>query len=162
MKRSKRQFFALAPFLLLMSTLNASDLREDFPILQQRVHGKPLVYLDSAATSQKPESVIAAFDTYYRTTNANIHRGIYALAEQATEQYENARKRVQKFINAKSWREIIWTRNATEALNLVAYSWGRSNINAGDEIVISLLEHHSNIVPWQLLAQEKQATLKHI
>lgn len=149
-------------FLFLMSTLNASDLREDFPILQQLVHGKPLVYLDSAATSQKPESVIAAFDTYYRTTNANIHRGIYTLAEQATEQYENARKRVQKFINAKSWREIIWTRNATEALNLVAYSWGRSNINAGDEIVISLLDHHSNIVPWQLLAHEKNATLKHI
>lgn len=145
-----------------MSKLNASDLREDFPILQQLVHGKPLVYLDSAATSQKPESVIAAFDTYYRTTNANIHRGIYSLAEQATEQYENARKRVQKFIHAKSWREIIWTRNATEALNLVAYSWGRANIKAGDEIVISLLEHHSNIVPWQLLAREKNATLKHI
>lgn len=145
-----------------MSKLNASDLREDFPILQQLVHGKPLVYLDSAATSQKPESVIAAFDAYYRTTNANIHRGIYTLAEQATEQYENARKRVQKFINAKSWREIVWTRNATEALNLVAYSWGRANVHAGDEIVISLLEHHSNIVPWQLLAQEKKATLKHI
>lgn len=145
-----------------MSKLNASDLREDFPILQQLVHGKPLVYLDSAATSQKPESVIATFDAYYRTTNANIHRGIYTLAEQATEQYENARKRVQKFINAKSWREIVWTRNATEALNLVAYSWGRANVHAGDEIVISLLEHHSNIVPWQLLAQEKKATLKHI
>jgi cysteine desulfurase / selenocysteine lyase len=145
-----------------MSTLNASALREDFPILQQTVHGKPLVYLDSAATSQKPESVINALDTYYRTTNANIHRGLYSLAEQSTEQYENARKKVQKFINAKSWREIIWTRNATEALNLVAYSWGRANISAGDEIVISLLEHHSNIVPWQLLAHEKNATLKHI
>lgn len=145
-----------------MSRLNASALREDFPILQQMVHGKPLIYLDSAATSQKPDAVIDALDTYYRTTNANIHRGIYQLAEQATEQYENARKKVQKFINAKSWREIIWTRNATEALNLVAYSWGRQNIRAGDEIVISLLEHHSNIVPWQLLAQEKGATLKHL
>ena len=145
-----------------MSMLNVSALREDFPILQQFVHGKPLVYLDSAATSQKPESVIRALDTYYRTTNANIHRGIYQLAEQATEQYEAARKKVQKFINAKSWREIIWTRNATEALNLVAYSWGRQNIRAGDNIVISLLEHHSNIVPWQLLAREKGATLKHI
>jgi cysteine desulfurase/selenocysteine lyase len=145
-----------------MSTLNASALREDFPILQQMVHGKPLVYLDSAATSQKPEAVINALDTYYRTTNANIHRGIYQLAEQATEQYEGARKKVQKFVNAKSWREIVWTRNATEALNLVAYSWGRQNIRAGDEIVISLLEHHSNIVPWQLLAREKGVALKHI
>lgn len=145
-----------------MSALNVSSLREDFPILQQTVHDKPLVYLDSAATSQKPESVIRALDTYYRTTNANIHRGIYVLAEQATEQYETARKKVQKFVNAKSWREIIWTRNATEALNLVAYSWGRANIHAGDEIVTSVLEHHSNLVPWQLLAQEKGATLKHI
>jgi cysteine desulfurase/selenocysteine lyase len=145
-----------------MSTLNASALREDFPILQQLVHGKPLIYLDSAATSQKPETVIRTLDTFYRTTNSNIHRGIYQLAEQATEQYENARKQVQKFIHAKSWREIIWTRNATEALNLVAYSWGRQNVGAGDEIVISLLEHHSNIVPWQLLAREKGATLKHI
>ncbi len=145
-----------------MSNLDVASLREDFPILQQFVHGKPLVYLDSAATSQKPESVIRALDTYYRTTNANIHRGIYQLAEQATEQYENARKQVQKFINAKSWREIVWTRNATEALNLVAYSYGRANVRAGDEIVISVLEHHSNIVPWQLLAQEKNATLKYI
>lgn len=145
-----------------MSMLNVSALREDFPILQQLVHDKPLVYLDSAATSQKPEAVIDALDTFYRTTNANIHRGIYQLAEQATEQYEHARKKVQKFIRAKSWREIVWTRNATEALNLVAYSWGRQQIHAGDEIVISMLEHHSNIVPWQLLAQEKGATLKHI
>ncbi len=145
-----------------MSTLNVSSIREDFPILQQFVHGKPLVYLDSAATSQKPESVIRALDIYNRTTNANIHRGIYQLAEQATEEYEAARKKVQKFINAKSWREVIWTRNATEALNLVAYSYGRANIRAGDEIVISMLEHHSNIVPWQLLAHEKNATLKHI
>ncbi len=150
----------LAP--TVMTSLNASAIREDFPILQQLIHGKPLVYLDSAATSQKPESVIQALDTFYRTTNANIHRGIYSLAEQSTEQYEDARKKVQKFINAKSWREIIWTRNATEGLNLVAYTWGRQNIRAGDEIVISLLEHHSNVVPWQLLAQEKGATLKHI
>lgn len=145
-----------------MSSLDVSAIREDFPILQQFVHGKPLVYLDSAATSQKPENVIRALDTYYRVTNANIHRGIYQLAEQATEEYEAARKKTQKFINAKSWREIVWTRNATEALNLVAYSYGRANIHAGDEIVISLLEHHSNIVPWQLLAQEKGATLKYI
>ncbi|MDL1896795.1 cysteine desulfurase [Anaerolineae bacterium CFX7] len=145
-----------------MTTLNVSLLRQDFPILQQTVHGKPLIYLDSAATSQKPEAVLRALDTYYRTTNANIHRGVYQLAEQATEEYERARKKVQKFINAKSWREIVWTRNATEALNLIAYTWGRQNIRAGDELVISMLEHHSNIVPWQLLAQAQGATLKHI
>lgn len=145
-----------------MSALDVSSLREDFPILQQMVHGKPLVYLDSAATSQKPESVIQTLDAYYRATNANIHRGIYQLAEQATEQYETARKKAQKFVNAKSWREIVWTRNTTEAINLVAYTYGRANVRAGDEIVISLLEHHSNIVPWQLLAKEKNATLKHI
>jgi cysteine desulfurase/selenocysteine lyase len=132
--------------------LNTSALREDFPILQQQIHGKPLVYLDSAATSQKPETVIRAMDAYYRTTNANIHRGVYALAEQATEQYEGARHKIQKFINAKSWREIIYTRNATEAINLVAYAWGRANIQPGDEIVSTVLEHHANLVPWQLLA----------
>ena len=112
----------------IMSNLDVSSLREDFPILQQMVHDKPLVYLDSAATSQKPESVIQALDTYYRTTNANIHRGIYQLAEQATEEYEAARKKVQKFIKAKSWREIVWTRNATEAINLVAYTYGRAKV----------------------------------
>lgn len=142
--------------------LDVSAIREDFPILQQMVHGKPLAYLDSAATSQKPEVVINALDEYYRKYNANIHRGIYSLAEEATARYEAARKKAQKFINAKSWREIVFTRNTTEALNLVAYSWGRTNIRAGDEIVLTLLEHHSNIVPWQLLAQEKGATLKHI
>ncbi len=145
-----------------MPILDFASVREDFPILQQLVHGKPLVYLDSAATSQKPTAVIEALDTYYRTTNANIHRGIYTLAEQSTQQYEDARKKVQKFINARSWREIIFTRNATEGLNLVAYSWGRRNIHSGDEIVNTLLEHHSNIVPWQLLAQERGAVLKHI
>ena len=142
--------------------LNVSAIREDFPILQQMAHGKPLVYLDNAATSQKPEAVIGAMDTYYRTTNANIHRGVYQLAEQATEQYEGARHKIQKFINARSYREVIYTRNATEAINLVAYSWGRANIRAGDEIVSTVLEHHSNIVPWQLLAKEKNARLEFI
>ncbi len=142
--------------------LNVSAIREDFPILQQMIHGKPLVYLDSAATSQKPEAVIRAMDTYYRTTNANIHRGVYQLAEQATEQYEGARRKIQKFINAKSHREVIYARNATEALNLVAYSWGRANIHAGDEIVATVLEHHANIVPWQMLAKEKNACLNFI
>jgi len=142
--------------------LNVAAIREDFPLLQQTMNGKPLVYLDNAATSQKPEAVIQAMDDYYRRYNANVHRGVYALAEEATAQYEGARKKVQKFINAKSYREIIYTRNATEAINLVAYAWGRKNIRPGDEIVTTLLEHHSNIVPWQLLAQEKNATLKFI
>jgi cysteine desulfurase/selenocysteine lyase len=143
-------------------TLNVASIREDFPLLQQIVNGKPLIYLDSAATSQKPEAVIAAMDTFYRTINSNIHRGVYSIAEEATARYEAARKKVQKFINAKSYREIIFTRNATEALNLVTYTWARANIHAGDEIVSTMLEHHSNIVPWQLLAQEKGATLKFI
>jgi cysteine desulfurase/selenocysteine lyase len=142
--------------------LNVSAIREDFPILQQRINGKPLIYLDSAATSQKPEAVIRAMDTYYRQTNANIHRGVYTLAEQATEQYEGARRKIQKFINAKSYREIIYTRNATEAINLVAYTWGRANIREGDSIVVTLLEHHANLVPWQRLAQEKNARLEFI
>lgn len=142
--------------------LNVSAIREDFPILQQRINGKPLIYLDSAATSQKPEAVLRAMDTYYRQTNANIHRGVYTLAEQATEQYEGARRKIQKFINAKSYREIIYTRNATEAINLVAYSWGRANIHEGDTIVVTLLEHHANLVPWQRLAQEKNARLEFI
>ncbi|MBI3740402.1 MAG: cysteine desulfurase [Chloroflexi bacterium] len=142
--------------------MNVAAIREDFPILHQMVNGKPLVYLDSTATSQKPEAVIQVMDAYYRKTNANVHRGVYALAEEATAQYEGARKKTQKFINAKSYREIIFTRNATEGLNLVAYAWGRKNIRAGDEIVTTQLEHHSNIVPWQLLAQEKNATLRFI
>lgn len=142
--------------------LNVAAIREEFPILQQTMNGKPLVYLDSAATSQKPESVIQTLDEYYRKYNANIHRGVYWLAEEATARYEASRKLVQKFVNAKSYREIIFTRNATEAINLVAYTWGRQNIQAGDEIVTTLLEHHSNIVPWQLLAAEKNAVLKFI
>ncbi len=142
--------------------LNVAAVREDFPILQQTVNGKPLIYLDSNATSQKPLVVIQAMDDYYRRYNANVHRGVYSLAEQATAHYEGARKKVQHFIGAKSFREIIFTRNATEAINLVAYAWGRKNIAAGDEIVTTLLEHHSNIVPWQLLAKEKGASLKYI
>ena len=140
--------------------LDVAAIREDFPVLQQLVHGKPLIYLDSNATSQKPEVVIQALDEYYRKYNANIHRGIYSIAEEATERHEEARKKIQRFINARSWREIVFTRNATESLNLVAYTWGRANVHAGDEIVTTVLEHHSNIVPWQLLAQEKGAVLK--
>src|SRR5512135_74438 len=142
--------------------LNVASIREDFPILQQMVYGKPLVYLDSTATSQKPDAVLAALDEYYRKYNANIHRGVYWISEEATARYEGSRKKIQKFINAKSPREVIYTRNATESINLVAYTWGRQNIHAGDEIVTTILEHHSNIVPWQLLAQEKDARLKYI
>ncbi len=142
--------------------LNASQLRADFPILSRTVHGVPLVYLDSAATSQKPESVIRVMDDYYRQHNANVHRGIHVLSEEATEAYESARKRLAKFINAASWREIVFVRNTTEALNLVAYAWGRANIQQGDTILITGMEHHSNIVPWQLLAQEKHARLDYI
>jgi cysteine desulfurase / selenocysteine lyase len=120
------------------------------------------VYLDSAATSQKPEAVIRAMDDYYRLHNANIHRGIHKLAEEATELYESARRRVAKFINAGSWREIVFVRNTTEALNLVVHSWGRANIRQGDVILLTGMEHHSNLVPWQLLAAEKDARLEFV
>lgn len=135
-------------------------VREDFPILKRLVHGKRLVYLDSAATSQKPEVVIEALRDYYRTYNANIHRGVYLLSEEATAAYEEARRKVARFINAPSTREVIFTRNTTEAINLVAYAWGRHNLKPGDVIVLTIMEHHSNLVPWQLLAEETGAQLE--
>ena len=141
---------------------DAHAIRKDFPILATEVHGKPLVYLDSAATSQKPLAVIEAMDTYYREYNANVHRGIYAIGERATAAYEAARASVGRFINAPSSREIVFTRNATEAINLVAASWGRKNIGQGDAIVLTEMEHHANLVPWQLLVQEKDADLEFI
>ena len=137
-------------------------IRQDFPILHQQVNGKPLVYLDSAASSQKPLPVIQAMDEYYRTTHANVHRGIYQLSERATEAYENARKKVARFINAKSWREVVFTRNATESINLVAYAWGRRHVKAGDTILLTEVEHHANIVPWQQLAAETGAHLAYL
>jgi cysteine desulfurase/selenocysteine lyase len=143
-------------------TINAPKIREDFPILKRRVNGKPLVYFDNAATSQKPSVVIETVDGYYRDLNANIHRGIHKLAEEATLAHEQAREKVAKFINANRTEEIVFVRNATEAINLVAYSWGRANIRSGDKIVLSIMEHHSNIVPWQLLAQEKNAEIEFI
>jgi cysteine desulfurase/selenocysteine lyase len=142
--------------------LDPVALRGDFPILSTRVHGKPLIYLDSAATSQKPTAVIEAMDRYYREYNANVHRGIYEIGERATAAYEAARVSVQRFINAPDPHEIIWTRNATEAINLVAYSWGRKNIGRGDAIVLTEMEHHANLVPWQLLVQEKDGDLEFI
>src|SRR5262249_19168476 len=123
------------------------NCRADFPILQRTVHGHPLVYLDSTASAQKPVQVLEAKDTFYRTTYANIHRGVYELSETATTQYEGARVRIGAFINARSSREIIYTRNATEAINLVAYSWGRANLGPGDVILGSAMEHHSNLIP---------------
>ena len=138
-------------------------IRNDFPILATTTsHGKPLVYLDSAATSQKPLAVIEAMDTYYREYNANVHRGIYEIGERSTAAYERARAQVARFVNAPDAHEIVFTRNATEAINLVAYSWGRRNIDRGDVIVLTEMEHHANLVPWQILAQERDGDLEFI
>ncbi len=142
------------------TSLDVTAIREDFPILAQRVHGKPLIYLDNAATSQKPKCVIEALTHFYRMDNANIHRGVHQLSERATRSYEAARGKVQQFLNAANVREIIFVRGATEGINLVAQTYGRTHVKAGDEIVISALEHHSNIVPWQMLCEEKGAVLR--
>jgi cysteine desulfurase / selenocysteine lyase len=143
--------------------INISKIRQDFPILKRKINGnKTLVYLDNAATTQKPISVINAICDYYMNYNSNIHRAVHQLAEEATFEYEKTREKVAKFINARSADEIIFTRNATEAINLVSYSWGRTNINRDDRIVITEIEHHSNIVPWQILTQEKDAKLDYI
>lgn len=142
--------------------LDVSRIRADFPILQQRVNGRRLVYLDNAATTQKPRQVIEALVRYYETSNANIHRGIHTLAVRATEQYEDSRRRVARFIGAAGPEEVVFTRNATEAINLVARAWGDEAVGEGNEIVLSTMEHHSNIVPWQLLARRKGATLRYV
>lgn len=139
--------------------MNVQDIRKDFPILTRKFHGKPLVYLDSTATAQKPRRVLEAMDEFYSKHNANVHRGLYTLSEEATAAYEDAREQVRLFLNAGTVQEIVFTRNATESLNLVAKTWGKKNIGSGDTIVLTELEHHSNIVPWQLLAQEVGASL---
>jgi cysteine desulfurase / selenocysteine lyase len=144
----------------LVAGFDVERIRPDFPILQQRVRGRQLVYLDNAATSQKPRAVIDAIVRYYERDNANIHRGVHYLSQRATEEFENARKVVQSFINAAEPREVIFVRSATEAINLVAQTYGRQHLCAGDEVLITAMEHHSNIVPWQLLCQEKQAKLQ--
>jgi len=144
----------------IQNGIDVYAIRQQFPILNREVKGKPLVYFDNAATSQKPQSVIDALVNYYTNYNANIHRGIHTLAEEATMAFEATRDTVQQFIHAGSREEIIFTRGTTEGINLVAYTWGRQNIKAGDEIIISSLEHHSNIVPWQILCEEKKAILK--
>ena len=135
-------------------------IRDQFPILTRTVHGKPLIYFDNAATTQKPRAVIDAIVHYYENTNANIHRGIHTLSEEATNEHETARQKVADFIGAKTAQEIIFTRGTTEAINLVAATWARSQLRAGDEIIISALEHHSNIVPWQFLCDEKNIKLR--
>ncbi|OLO07711.1 cysteine sulfinate desulfinase [Salinicola sp. MH3R3-1] len=135
-------------------TLDLAAIRQDFPILEREVHGQPLIYLDNAATSQTPVAVIDSLSDYYRRYNANIHRGLHTLADEATAAYEGVRSTVQRHINAFEPREIVFTRGTTEAINLVANSWGRANLKAGDEVMVSLMEHHSNIVPWQLLERE--------
>ncbi|HKM14774.1 MAG TPA: cysteine desulfurase [Marinospirillum sp.] len=131
-----------------------ASLRKEFPILAREVNGKPLVYLDNAATSQKPLAVIQAMDDYYRHTNANIHRGLHTLSQEATDAHELAREKVQGFINAASSKEVIFTRGTTESINLVAQSWGRANLKAGDQVMLSMMEHHANIVPWQMLREQ--------
>ena len=134
-------------------------IRADFPALSQEVNGRPLVYLDNGATTQKPQCVLDSLAYYYQNDNSNVHRGAHTLSDRATQSYESARDVVQQFINASSRNEIVWTRGTTEAINLVASTWGRQNIKAGDQILISAMEHHSNIVPWQLLCEQTGAEL---
>jgi cysteine desulfurase / selenocysteine lyase len=142
--------------------LDARALRADFPILAQEIHGKPLAYLDSAVTAQKPRQVLDALREFYETSYTNVHRGVYALAERATEGFEGAREKVARFVNAPSSREVIFTRNATEGLNLVAYAWGLTNLGPGDLVVVTELEHHSNFVPWQYIAKRTGAGFRMI
>ena len=141
-------------------TFDVAKIRDDFPILDEVVHGKPLVYLDNANTTQKPRQVLDALDHYYRHDNANIHRATHLLSERATKAYEGTRTKVQRLINAAHSREVVFTRGCTDSINLVAQSWARTNLKPGDEILVSWMEHHSNIVPWQLVCQQTGATLK--
>lgn len=143
-----------------IDTYDVEKIRMDFPILLQKVHGQKLCYLDNAATTQKPRSVIDAVSRYYETINSNVHRGVHSLSEMATQAYEDSRTTVKNFINAASEKEIIFTRGTTEAINLVAHSYGKINLKEGDEVLITNMEHHSNIVPWQLICEEKNAKLK--
>lgn len=143
-----------------MNNFDIEKIRNDFPTLTEKVHGKSLIYLDNAATTNKPLTVIEAVDNFYRHYNSNVHRGVHKLSQLATDAYENSREKIRKYINANKFEEVIYTRGATEALNLIASSYGRRFLNEGDEIIISTMEHHANIVPWQLLAQEKGLKLR--
>ena len=145
-----------------MEPIDVNRVRQDFPILERTVHGRPLVYLDNAATTQKPRAVIDALVHYYENYNANIHRGIHTLSEEATARYEEARLKVARFIGAPAPETIVFTRNATEALNLVAHAWGRKYLRPGDEILLTVMEHHSNLIPWQLLARATGARLRFV
>ena len=146
----------------ILDTVELEEIRDDFPILQQKVHGKPLVYFDNAATSQKPRAVIDALNDFYVHYNANVHRGLHALAERATKEYERARERSARFINAGSLESVIFTRGTTESINLVAYSWARNNLKKGDEILITWMEHHSNTVPWYQVCEQTGAVIRRI
>jgi cysteine desulfurase/selenocysteine lyase len=150
----------MVPTTTAAAPLDVARIRQDFPILHQRVHGRPLAYLDNANTTQKPRAVIAATERYYAEDNANVHRSTHLLSERATQAYEGARAKVQRFVNAASPREIVFTRGCTESINLVAGSWGRANLRPGDEVVLTWLEHHSNIVPWQMVCEQTGARLR--
>ena len=158
--RATHEMTASVPLPGASVAFDVDRVRKDFPLLRQQVHGKPLVYLDNAATSQKPQAVIDTLTRYYAEENSNVHRGVHLLSERATEAYEAGRATVQGFLNAADTREIIFVRGATEGINLVAQSYGRASIKPGDEIIISWMEHHSNIVPWQMLCEEKGAVLR--
>ena len=147
---------------LIQEKTLGDKVRKDFPILHQDIHGQPLIYFDSAASSQKPQQVLDALLNYYQQDNANVHRGAHTLSNRATDAYEGARDKIARFINAACREEIVYTRNASEAINLVAYTWGLVNLNQGDEIILSVMEHHSNIVPWQIIAQKTGAVIKWI
>lgn len=148
--------------IALQTKTLADQVRADFPILDQQINGKPLIYLDNAATSQKPLAVLQALQDYYQQDNANVHRGAHTLSSRATDAYEGARDKIAAFVNAASRQEIVYTRNASEAINLVAYTWGMANLQRGDEIILTVMEHHSNLVPWQLVAQRTGAVLKFV
>ncbi|HEY9616133.1 MAG TPA: SufS family cysteine desulfurase [Microcoleaceae cyanobacterium] len=148
--------------MLIQEKPLALTVRADFPILNQQVHGKPLVYLDNAATSQKPIAVLNALRDYYEQDNSNVHRGVHTLSARATDAYEAARDKIAAFVNAASRQEIVYTRNASEAINLVAYSWGMNHLQRGDEIILTVMEHHSNLIPWQMVAQRTGAVLKFV
>lgn len=147
---------------LIQEKTLGDKVRKDFPILHQDIHGQPLIYFDSAASSQKPQQVLDALLSYYQQDNANVHRGAHTLSNRATDAYEGARDKIARFVNASCREEIVYTRNASEAINLVAYTWGLANLDQGDEIILSVMEHHSNIVPWQIIAQKTGAIIKWI
>lgn len=152
----------LEKMTLIQEKTLGEKVRGDFPILHQEVNEHPLVYLDNAATSQKPKAVLDAIQNYYQKYNSNVHRGIHTLSAKATDEYEGARQKVVEFVNADSYQEIVYTRNASEAINLVAYSWGLEHLQAGDEIILTVMEHHSNLVPWQMVAKKTGAIIKYV